>query len=192
MSDLLGFQVAGLPLHILVVHAVVVGVPLVAVALVVIAAWPAARRVLWLPTLIGAVVVLGLTLLAVEAGEWLQARVRETPLIEAHTEQGEDVTPWVVALVAVSAVVGVLAILERSRRRAAADPDVLERADGAARSETTPAPPRSAATMALAIVAIVASAVVGVGAVWTTVRVGEAGSRAVWEGSFSEQPLEDR
>jgi hypothetical protein len=186
MSDLVDFQVAGLPMHVLLVHVIVVGVPLLSLLLVVLAAWPAARRALWLPTLIGAVVLLGLAFLTVEAGEWLVERVPETPLIEEHADQGGDILPWVVALVVVAALVGALALVERAQSRKVTDPEVA-----AARGVSTPAR-RSPARIAVAILLLVATIGVAVGAVWTTIRIGEAGSRAVWEGSFSDEPLEDR
>ncbi|BDZ56237.1 hypothetical protein [Agromyces marinus] len=170
MSDLLDFQVAGLPAHVLLVHAVVIGVPVFALLLILIAAWPAARRVLWLPALIGSILLLGLVLVTVSAGEWLADRVPETPLIEAHTDQGDDLTPWIVGMVAVAAFIGVVALLARRQ--------------GPGR--------RRPAVAVLAALSIVAAVVVGVGSVWTVVLIGEAGSRAVWEGSFSEDPLEER
>ncbi|WP_353828376.1 hypothetical protein [Agromyces sp. SYSU T0242] len=182
MSDLLDLQVAGLPLHILLVHVVVVGVPLLAVLLIVLAAWPSARRVLWLPVLIAAVLVLILTFATVEAGEWLLSRVPEAPLITQHAEQGEDVTPWVVGLVALAALVAGVAIAER---RTPAPRD-----DGTSQERT--AARRGGWRTAIAVLLVVASVGVGVGAIWTTIRVGEAGSRAVWEGSFSDDPLDGR
>ena len=54
-----------LPLHVLLVHAVIVLVPLVGLALVVIAAWPAARRALWLPVLIAAALLVPLGLVTI-------------------------------------------------------------------------------------------------------------------------------
>ena len=111
-------------LHVLLVHAVVVGVPFLAALVVVLAAWPAARRVLWLPTLLGALLLLGLTFLTIEAGEWLEARVSPTPLIQEHTAQGEDIIPWMIALVTVTALVAALAIVERRQRRGRTDPQV--------------------------------------------------------------------
>ncbi|WP_400998983.1 hypothetical protein [Agromyces sp. GXQ0307] len=185
MSELFDFQVAGLPMHVLLVHVVVVGVPLLSALLVVLAAWPAARRVLWIPTLVGAVVLLGLTWLTVEAGEWLVERVPETPLIEEHADQGEDILPWVVALAVVAALIGALALVERASTRRVTDAEVA-----AARGVSTPAR-RSPARVAIAVLLLVATVGVGIGAVWTTVRIGEAGSRAVWEGSFSDEPLEE-
>ncbi|GAA1061227.1 hypothetical protein [Agromyces bracchium] len=185
MSELFDFQVAGLPMHVLLVHVVVVGIPLLSVLLVVLAAWPAARRVLWIPTLVGAVALLGLTWLTVEAGKWLVERVPETPLIEAHADQGEDILPWVIALAVVAALIGALALVERAAARRVTDAEVA-----AARGVSTPAR-RSPARVAIAILLLVATIGVGVGAVWTTVRIGEAGSRAVWEGSFSDDPIDD-
>ncbi|WP_438855650.1 hypothetical protein [Agromyces sp. M3QZ16-3] len=185
MSEFFDFQVAGLPLHVLLVHVVVVGVPLLAVLLVVLAAWPSARRVLWIPTLVGAVALLGLTWLTVEAGEWLAERVPETPLIEEHADQGDDILPWVIALTVVAGLVGALALVERAAARKVTDAEVA-----AARGVSTPAR-RSPVRVAVAILLLVTTIGVGAGAVWTTIRIGEAGSRAVWEGSFSEQPLED-
>ena len=35
-----------------------------------------------------------------------------------------------------------------------------------------------------------AALAVTAGSIWTIVQIGESGSRAVWEGSFSDEPLE--
>lgn len=179
------YQFAGLPLHVLLVHAVVVGVPLLAALLVLVAAWPGARRVLWLPTLAGALLLLGLTYLTVEAGKWLEARVPPTPLIQEHTAQGEDIIPWMWGLVAVAALAAALAVVERARRRDRTDPEVAA-ARGYALSTTRTSPARIAVIALL----VVGALGVGAGATWTIVQIGEAGSRAVWEGSFSDEPLE--
>ena len=101
---MLDFQFAGLPLHVLLVHVMIVGVPLLALLLVVVCAWPGARRALWLPTLLGALVLLGIMYVTIEAGKWLQERVPEAPLIEAHTAQGEDIIPWMIGLATVAAL----------------------------------------------------------------------------------------
>lgn len=179
------YQFAGLPLHVLLVHAVVVGVPFLAALVVVLAAWPAARRVLWLPTLLGALLLLGLTFLTIEAGKWLEARVPPTPLILEHTAQGEDIIPWMIALVTVTALVAALAIVERRQRRGRTDPQVA-----AARGTAPPATRTSPGRIVVVGLLVVAAIGVGAGATWTIVRIGEAGSRAVWEGSFSDEPLE--
>ena len=106
------YEIAGLPLHVLLVHAVVVLVPLLALLLVVIAAWPAARRVLWLPALIGAAVLLPLGLVTIEAGKWLEVRVPPAPLIQEHTAIGESIVPWLVSLLVLAAVIAAWAVVE--------------------------------------------------------------------------------
>lgn len=166
------YSFAGLPLHVLLVHAVIVLTPLVGLILVVLAAWPAARRVLWLPALIGAALLLPLGLVTVEAGKWLEARVPEAPLIQQHTGMGEELTPWLIGLLVVAVLIAGWALVERADARRSSGPM-----------------PRGA-RIGVAIVLVGASLVVAVGSTWTLVRIGEAGSRAVWEGSFSEDPLE--
>jgi hypothetical protein len=182
---MLDFQFAGLPLHVLLVHAVVVGVPFLSALLVVLAAWPGARRVLWLPTLVGTLLLLGLTFLTIEAGKWLEARVPPTPLIQEHTAQGEDIVPWMIGLAVIAALVSALAIVERRQRRDRTDPEVAA-ARGFVQTVARPSPARTVVVALLVIAALG----VGAGATWTIIRIGEAGSRAVWEGSFSEDPLE--
>ncbi len=206
------FQIAGLPAHILLVHVVVVGIPLLAVLLVVLAAWPAARRVLWLPTVIGAFVLLGLTYLTIESGEWLEHRVNETPLIEAHTEQGKDIEPWAIGLTVIAVLIAVLAIVERRQVRRAAVDAVPAPPTGATASAATTAPrPTSTATAAgptgtatatdaaapprartartvVSVLLTIAAVVVGAGATWTIIQIGDAGARAVWQGSYSDSP----
>lgn len=182
---MLDYQFAGLPLHVLLVHVMIVGVPLLAVLLVVVCAWPGARRALWLPTFLGALLLLGVMYLTIEAGKWLQARVPEAPLIEAHTVQGEDIIPWMIALATVAALAAALAIVERRERQGRTDPEVA-----ANRGMRVPTVRRSPARVAIAALLIVAAIGVGAGSVWTIVRIGDSGSRAVWEGSFSEEPLE--
>ncbi|MET4157898.1 hypothetical protein [Agromyces sp. PvR057] len=176
----------GLPLHVLLVHAVVIAVPVVALLLVVLAAWPAARRTLWVPALVAAALLVPLGLVTVEAGEWLEERVPEAPLIEAHTSQGEDIVPWLYAVLGVAALVAawqVVTIVAR-RRAAASDAETgasLRSAGGVNRITG----------LVVSIVLTLVAIGVAVGAIWTVVQIGESGSRAVWEGSFSDTPLED-
>lgn len=165
------YSFAGLPLHVLLVHAVIVLTPLVALLLVVLAAWPAARRVLWLPALIGAGLLVPLGLITVEAGKWLEARVPLAPLIQQHTGMGEELTPWLVGLLAVAVGIAAWALVERAARRTGGGMSRGLRAG-------------------IGVVLVIASLAVAIGATVTLVRIGEAGSRAVWEGSFSEDPLE--
>lgn len=171
------YTFAGLPLHVLLVHAVVVLTPLIALSLIVVAAWPAARRVLWLPVLLGAALLLPLGLVTIEAGKWLEERVPPAPLIQEHTAQGEDLVPWLIALLVLAVAVAVWAVIERVavRRGSTADPD------GAG--------PRRGIRVAVGIVLTLSALAVAAGSSWTLVQIAEAGSRAVWEGSFSDEPL---
>jgi hypothetical protein len=170
------YTFAGLPLHVLLVHVVIVATPLAALALVVISAWPGARRVLWLPVLIGAVLLLPLGLVTIEAGKWLEQRVPPAPLIEEHTAQGEDIVPWLVALLVLAALVAAWAVVELIVARRGADSARAALGRGI--------------RITVGVVLTLASLGVAVGTTWTLVRIAEAGSRAVWEGSFSDEPLE--
>lgn len=170
------YEFAGLPLHVLLVHVVVVMTPAVGLALVLIAAWPAARRVLWVPVLLAAGALLPLGLVTVEAGKWLEQRVPSAPLIQTHTAQGEEIVPWLIWLLVVAVIIAAWGVAELIARRRSAD----EAPRGLGRGAVV------AASAVLAIGALVVAA----GSTWTLVRIGESGSRAVWEGSFSDEPLE--
>jgi putative Ca2+/H+ antiporter (TMEM165/GDT1 family) len=155
--------VNGLPLHVLVIHAVVVFVPLGALGTVVIAAWPAARRRIgWV---VAGVVAAGtaLTPVASQSGELLQNRLPENPLIQAHAELGDQLIFFVAPQLL--AVLGLM--IAHTAQRTAERPD-------------------SGGNPARAKVVVLAVAVLAVGlSVAASVhvfRVGEAGSRAVWEG----------
>jgi hypothetical protein len=170
------YMFAGLPLHVLLVHAVVVLTPLVALALVLIAAWPAARRVLWVPVLIAAALLLPLGLITIEAGKWLEQRVPPAPLIQDHTAQGEDIVPWLITLLVAAAVIAVWAVIELIAARRASGSELVR-----------PAP---ALRITVGVVLTLGAVAVAAGSSWTLVQIAEAGSRAVWEGSFSDEPLE--
>jgi hypothetical protein len=153
-------QVAGLPLHPLIVHAVVVLTPLTVLALLVGAFWPAARRRLGVATALGALVVLVLVPITVAAGQSLAERIGPVPAVERHEELGEMLLPWAIALFVVAAAqwawfrFGEI----RMRRRS----------------------PRGA--LAVGIGLAVASLVVGVGTLLMIVLIGDSGARAVWGG----------
>ncbi|MEV1129394.1 hypothetical protein [Agromyces sp. NPDC049794] len=171
------YTVAGLPLHVLLVHALIVLTPLVALALVLIAAWPAARRILWIPVVAAAALLLPLGLVTIEAGKWLEQRVPPAPLIQEHTAQGEDIVPWLIGLLVLAMAIAAWAVVDlvATRRRT--------RADAARR-------PVRAVRAVVGVVLTLAALTVATGTTWTLVRIGEAGSRAVWEGSFSDEPVE--
>jgi hypothetical protein len=170
------YTFAGLPLHVLLVHAVVVLTPLVALALVLIAAWPAARRILWLPVLIAAALLLPLGLITIEAGKWLEQRVPPAPLIQEHTAQGEDIVPWLITLLVAAVVIAAWAVVELVAARRA--------------SGSEPVRPARALRITVGVVLTLGAVAIAAGSCWTLVQIAEAGSRAVWEGSFSDEPLE--
>ncbi|GGS28224.1 MULTISPECIES: DUF2231 domain-containing protein [Actinokineospora] len=154
--------VNGLPLHVLMIHAVVVFVPLGALGTILIAAWPAARRrVGWL---VAGTVAVGtaLTPIAAESGELLQRRLPENPLIVAHQQLGEQLIYFVVPQLL--AVLGLMVAHTVNQS--------AQRADGG---------PSARARVILAVTAVLAVGLSAAAAVHVF-RVGEAGSRAVWEG----------
>lgn len=148
-------SILDLPAHPLVVHAAVVLLPLAAIGTLVVAAAPRARRhyaPLALAAALAATVAVGL---AQTSGEALEDEVRETGLVEEHTEQGESVLPWAIAVTVVAGAVTAV-----SRRK-----DTPDSAGG-----------RRAATTMLILVALVA----GIGATWSVVDVGHSGAKATW------------
>jgi hypothetical protein len=148
-------SIFGLPAHPLVVHAAVVLLPLAAVGTLVVAAAPRARRhyaPLALAAALAATVAVGL---AQTSGDALEDQVRETDLVEEHTDQGESVLPWAIAV-----TVAAGAVTAASRRDRSQGPGVRRRL----------------ATTALIAVSLVA----GIGATWSVVDVGHSGAKATW------------
>ncbi|WP_280353371.1 DUF2231 domain-containing protein [Nocardia otitidiscaviarum] len=145
----------GLPAHVLLVHALVVLVPLTAALLILCALWAGARRRLVWPTAVLAVVVVALTPLTIDAGEWLYTRVGSTPAIDEHVELGRATLYYVIPLL----VVALLLLFWHWREERGA----------------TIGRPVVSVLIVLAIVA-------GVAAGAQIYRVGESGSRAVWGG----------
>jgi hypothetical protein len=161
------YEFAGLPLHVLLVHFVVIVVPLAALCTVLAAAWPAARRRLGIVTPIIALAALIAVPITTAAGEWLEARVGHTALIEAHAQLGDTLLPWAIATF-------VVALLQWAWFRFFA---TVERV------------PSRALRLTVTILLAAAVAVTAVGSVVTVVRIGESGARAVWTGSVSDSPL---
>ena len=148
-------ELFGLPAHPLVVHAAVVLLPLAAVATLVCAAVPRARRA-YAPIAVGLALVATLAVgLAQGSGEELEGQVDETELVEAHTEQGERVLPWAIAVTVAAASVTAIPLLARRR------------------------PTAPARTLTAVVVAV--SLVAGAGATWTIVEVGHSGAKATWD-----------
>ncbi|GLZ37171.1 DUF2231 domain-containing protein [Actinokineospora sp. NBRC 105648] len=149
--------VNGLPLHALVVHAVVVLIPLAVLGAILIAVWPAARRRFGWLVVVAAGVGAALTPIATESGENLERRLPQNPLIETHQELGDRLIWFVLPLFVV-----VLALM------------LVHTA--AARSTATWT---NSALIVLAVLTIGAGVASGI----HVYRVGDAGSRAVWDGT---------
>lgn len=145
----------GIPAHPLVVHAAVVLLPLGAIATVIVAALPKARRH-YAPIAFGLVLIGTIAVgLAQQSGESLAERVDETELVEEHTEQGETVLPWAIAVTAVAAAVAVAQPLRRRYTQLSAT--------------------------AVTAVLLAAAVVTASGATWTVIEVGHSGAKATWE-----------
>ena len=148
-------ELFGLPAHPLVVHAAVVLLPLAALLTVVCAAIPRARH-WWAPVALGVALVAVIAVgMAQGSGEELEEQVDETELVEEHTEQGEQVLPWAIAVLLAAGAVTAIPLLARRR------PSVSGRAV-------------TAVVLALSVVA-------GAGAIWTVVEVGHSGAKATWD-----------
>jgi hypothetical protein len=144
----------GLPAHPLIVHAAVVLLPIAAVGLIVVALVPKARRhyaPVVLAIALAATIAVGM---AQQSGESLEGQVKRTEQVEEHTEQGQTVLPWAIAVTIVSAAV-------------AAEPYLRDRL-----GKVSP--------KVVAGVLISASVIAGVGATWTVIEVGHSGATSVW------------
>ncbi|HAM27604.1 MAG TPA: hypothetical protein DCP11_13150 [Microbacteriaceae bacterium] len=165
------WQVNGLPLHVLLVHFVVIVVPLAALCTVLAAAWPAARGRLGIVTPLIAFAALVSVPVTTEAGEWLLARVANTPLIQAHAIIGKTLLPWAFATF-------VVATAQWAWFRYFAAPDGRYR----------PLASRKGLRITITIALAVAVVFLAVGSIVTVVQIGESGARAIWTGSFTPNP----
>ncbi|GAA3888197.1 hypothetical protein GCM10022243_61370 [Saccharothrix violaceirubra] len=169
-------KISGIPAHPLLVHAVVVLLPLACLAAAAIAVRPVWRRRYAWP-------VLGLTLVGVaavpvaqETGEQLyEGRFDRlgNPLIDHHASLGNDLLPF--ALGFGVAVVALLIAGRLADREHAAAEDGGGKDDGGTTTVT-----RTWRRIAVVIAVVVVAS--GAAAVVQTVRIGDSGSRAVWEG----------
>jgi ABC-type branched-subunit amino acid transport system permease subunit len=143
----------GLPAHALLVHFIVVLAPLTAILAIMCAVWAAARqRLVWLVVALAAITVV-LTPVTTNAGEWLEHEVGRSPLLHAHTELGDTMIYFAVALLI--AAVLLASIHVREVRGKALKPVV---------------------SWILATIVIVASVATAV----QVYRIGETGARATW------------
>jgi uncharacterized membrane protein len=164
----------GLPLHPLLVHGVVVLVPLAALGAILVSVWAKARhRIGWIVFALAAVASI-MVPLAVNTGEALERKLpADNPLIERHASLGDDLLIFVLPM-----ALGLLALL------------VIERVvsqQGRAVRGTAPGGPTLTTGVPTwakigAIAAIVVTVAFSAGSLVQVYRIGEAGSRAVWDG----------
>ncbi|HET9139458.1 DUF2231 domain-containing protein [Actinophytocola sp.] len=154
--------VNGLPLHPLTVHFVVVLLPLAVLGAIVVAVWPAARaRFGWLVVAVAAVATI-LVPVATSSGTDLQRRLPDNELVRTHQQLGDLMLYFAIPLLV--AVAALMVVHEVGRRQAVAWTKI--------------------ATIAVAVLTVGFAVAAGV----HVYRVGEAGSRAVWDGVQNTQP----
>jgi len=160
------YQIDGLPLHVLLVHATVVLVPLAALCTVLSVVWPAARQRLGIVTPLLALLALVLVPLTQQAGSWLAERVEQTRLVDEHHALADLMLPWALALFAVAAGQWLWFRFRGSR----------------------PGRRPGAGQRVLAVIGVLVALAVSAGTTAMIIQVGESGSRAVWQGSFQQDP----
>lgn len=145
--------IAGLPAHVLLVHFIVVVAPMTAILAVLCAVWTAARqRLTWL-VLTLAVITVVLTPLTTNAGSWLEDQVGESPLLYAHTELGNTMIYFSIALLIAAVLLAVIHVLETRGKSV-----------------------KPVATWAVAAIVIALS----VATAFQVYRIGDSGARATW------------
>lgn len=167
----------GLPAHVLFVHFVVVLVPLTALLAIACAVRPSWARRLGLALPVLGLVTLGMVPVTTHAGEWLEKRVGDTPLLQKHTELGDGLLPWATGLFLVTALVWWLG------RRTPADPAAAPASGTSGGGSLT-----WASSTWFRVIAAVVTAVIAVGAVVDVYRIGDSGAKAAWTGGFSSSP----
>ncbi len=143
----------GLPIHPLLVHFIVVLAPLTAVLAILCAVWPAAReKLVWLVLALAAFTAV-LTPLTSESGEWLEHHIDKSELVEKHTELGDSMLYFALALLVVAALL-VVSHLRAIRGK----------------------PLSSALSVAITVFVVLAGAATTV----QVVRIGHSGAEAAW------------
>lgn len=156
-------RVGDLPLHVLVIHLTVLVLPVAAVTAIVFALVPKWRWLLRWPALLLGLGSLVFAYVAKESGEAFVAAVPELqPLVKVHQERG-NLLFWFVLAFAVIAVAAYLLL---------GGPSALASGKGAKATKSRP----------LELVVSAAIVVVGVLVIIQTIRTGDAGAKAVWDG----------
>jgi hypothetical protein len=154
-----------LPLHVLVIHAAVVVLPVAALTAIAFAVLPRWRWLLRWPALLLGLGSLVLAYVAKESGEAFVAAVPTLEkAVEVHQERG-DLLFWYCLVFAVIAVVAFLLL---------GGPSALASGKGAKATKSRP----------LELLTSAAVVVIGVLVIWQTIRTGDAGAKAVWDGQL--------
>ena len=153
-------EIAGLPLHPLVVHAAVVLIPLTALLAVGLAVLPRWRWLVRWPTAVASVACVGFAFLATTSGESLEEERNLGRLVHEHAERGDRLANLTIVL-AVAVVVAAL---------------VLPGPSGLASGRGAVVRRVAYADKVLAVLLVAVAAVVLVQVVLT----GDSGARAVW------------
>jgi hypothetical protein len=154
-----------LPLHVLVIHAAVVLLPVAALLAIAFAVVPRWRWLLRWPALLLGLAALVVAYVAKESGEAFLAAIPELePAVKLHEERG-DLLFWYVLVFAVLVVAAFLLL---------AGPSALASGKGAKATKSRP----------LELVVSAAIVVVGVLVIYQTIRTGDAGAKAVWDGQL--------
>lgn len=143
----------GLPAHALLVHAIVVLAPLTAVLAILCAVWaPARNRLAWLVLGLAAITAV-LTPLTTDAGEWLEDKVGTSAQLHEHTELGDTMLYFAIALLIAAVLLAVVHVRE-------------------VRGQSV----KRVASWVVAAVVIVVSLATAV----QVYRIGDSGARATW------------
>ncbi|MGW5192816.1 DUF2231 domain-containing protein [Kribbella sp. NPDC004138] len=147
-----------LPLHVLVIHLTVVLLPVAALTGIVFAVVPRWRRLLRWPALVLGVGTVICAYVAKKSGEAFVTAVPTLAKVVALHEKRGNLLFWYCLTFAVVAVAAFLLLRERDGRTGTSRP--------------------------LELLTQAAVVVVGVLVIWQTIRTGDAGARAVWEGQL--------
>lgn len=154
-----------LPLHVLVIHAAVLVLPVTALVAIVFALVPKWRWLLRWPTLLLALASLALAFVARESGKAFVAAIPDLQkLVALHEERG-NLLFWFVLIFLAVAIAAFLLL---------GGPSQLASGKGAKATKSKP----------LELVVSAAVVVVGVLVIWQTIRTGDAGAKAVWDGQL--------
>ncbi|MEV6416794.1 DUF2231 domain-containing protein [Kribbella sp. NPDC051718] len=154
-----------LPLHVLVIHLTVLVLPVAALTAIVYAVVPKWRWLLRWPTLVLGVGALVCAFVAKKSGEAFVAAIPQLePLVKVHRERG-NLLFWFVLVFALVAVAAFLLLT---------GPSALASGKGAKATKSRP----------LELVTSAAIVVIGVIVIIQTIRTGDAGAKAVWDGQL--------